>query len=138
MKATMAIALLILLAGGSLQAQNSDTAVVYKWVDENGVPQYTDRPPSDTEAQRTAIVTRRTDPAAVQARIDEQASRTAELVEQRREEREEGADAAAQRAETEEQRRANCEQAKQRLETYETSRRLYKPLPNGGTPIPLR
>ena len=41
---------------------------VYKWVDEDGVPQYTDRPPNTADAQSTGIRSRRTDPSAVMAR----------------------------------------------------------------------
>lgn len=113
-------------------AHAADDVTVYRWVDDDGVPHYTDRP-QDTAGpvERTAIRSRRTDPAELQARVEARA----DLEEARNTRREQAADAAAEsedrRRETEAQREANCEQARQQLETYETARRLYRPLPGG-------
>ncbi len=122
---------ILLLALGLATAAQADETAVYLWVDQNGIPHYTDRPPDDVNARRTLIQARRTDPSAVQARVERdrdlrQARRT------RRQDAEEAeAEEAATRAETLQQRQRNCEQARKKLQTYETSRRLYRPLPNG-------
>ena len=44
-------------------------ATVYKWTDEQGVPHYSDQPPVNAESEALPIRYRRTDKAAVQARI---------------------------------------------------------------------
>jgi len=113
-------------------AFGTDEVTVYRWVDEDGVPHYTDRPEdAPGNVQRTEIRSQRTDPAQLQARVE--ARRDLEAArETRRDQQEEAADEARQRREeTREQRAANCERARQQLETYETARRLYRPLPGG-------
>ncbi|MDJ0927238.1 MAG: DUF4124 domain-containing protein [Gammaproteobacteria bacterium] len=125
--AIIGIAALQLLLGVAF-AQND---VVYKWVDEDGIPQYTDRPPMDVDAQPTGIKSRRTNPAAVQARVDAQSDSNAARSQRRQEEAEDAAAAEDERMANLKQREENCKQARQQAETYETSRRLYRPLPNG-------
>ena len=104
---------------------------VYKWVDENGVPQYTDRPPTTATAERTKIHSQRTRPSSVQARNESLSDQIA-IQKKRRKEQEEDKQRAEQiREKTLEERARNCEQAREREELYMGSRRLYRPLPNG-------
>lgn len=105
---------------------------VYKWVDNEGVPHYTDRPPTSGEATRTGIRSQRTDPNAVIARVEQQSEQFAEQNSARQEADAAGDEAAAARKKTMEEARANCEQAQQRAQNYNTARRLYRPLPDGG------
>ena len=99
---------------------------IYKTVDDNGVPVYTDRPPYPG-AKPLGITSRPTDPEAV-------AEESARLL---------GADSpdlvpppsagqapdpAAEAAAREEQ----CRLARERAQGYATSQRLYEPLPDGG------
>lgn len=126
--ATTACLLLTALIGASAVASET---TVYMWVDEDGVPQYTDRPPDDADVHPTRIQSRRTDPEAVQARVQQDRDLRQARAERRQQDEEAAAEEAARRNETLQQRQANCEQARQKLETYENSRRLYRPLPNG-------
>lgn len=99
---------------------------IYRSVDENGVPVYTDKPPYPG-AKPIGIHSRPTDPEAVaqeQARLlgegnpnlapppPVQAARDPEAE-------------AAQKAE-------QCRLARERAQTYANARRLYEPLPDGG------
>ena len=104
---------------------------VYRWIDRDGVPHFTDRPPSDANAEMTGIRSQRTDPSAVQARVQQQTETATEAAQRREDSDEEREAAAEQRAETRAQRKANCQQARERLQTYSTARRLYRPLPDG-------
>lgn len=115
----------------TLPALAADEVNVYKWTDQEGVPHFTDRPPSSADAQFTGIRSRRTDPASVQARVGRENQAADEAGTRRDEGDETREQAAEQRRETLAQREANCQQARERLETYETARRLYKPLPSG-------
>jgi hypothetical protein len=116
-----------LLAG----AAAGDETPVYKWVGEDGIPHYTDRPPAAAEVEQLDIRYRRTDRQAVQAQL----ARKAELAEAARTRETQEAEVAvteqAERAEVARQRAANCEQAKSRLTRYDTAHRLYRPLPDG-------
>lgn len=105
---------------------------VYKWVDNEGVPHYTDRPPNSTEATRTGIRSQRTDPNAVMARAEQRSEQFAEQNEARQEAQTAEDEAAAARQKTMDERKANCEQARERAATYNTARRLYRPLADGG------
>ena len=131
MKAAIIIIAALQLSLGVAFAQSGDSSMVYKWVDDDGIPQYTDRPPMDVDAQSTGIVSKRTNPAAVQARVDRQSDSNAARSQRREEEAEDAAAAEDERMANLKQREENCKQARQQAETYETSRRLYRPLPNG-------
>ncbi len=126
---SLAIATLIVaLAAANAAAEEFS---VYKWVDENGVPQYTDRPPTTAMAERTGIHSARTTSSSVQARKKSLNERIKTQQTRRKEKREDQANADQQRQQTLEQRAANCEQAREREKAYMGSRRLYRPLPNG-------
>jgi len=105
---------------------------VYKWVDDEGVPQYTDRPPNAAEATATGIRSRRTDPSAVMARAEQEARQESQQADTFNAAEDEASSTAAERAQTLDERRANCARARERAETYNTAQRLYRPLPDGG------
>lgn len=105
---------------------------VYTWVDDKGVPHYTDRPPNSTEATRTGIRSQRTDPNAVMARTEQRSEQFAAQNEAREKAGEAADEASAARQETVAERKANCEQAQDRAQKYDTARRLYRPMADGG------
>lgn len=125
-KASLVLCSLLFVATASANEFN-----VYKWVDEEGVPHYTDRPPMTARVEETGIRSRRTDPAEVEARAQQQREASDASANQREEAADDESLAAAERAQTLEERAANCRSARERAEQYTTARRLYRPLPNG-------
>lgn len=102
---------------------------IYKWTDEEGNAHYGDRPSGEESEERLDIVSRPTDPARVQARVE---SRHAAK------EQPEQAAPAEPAGPTEEELRAQaaeraekCETYKARLQKFVTSRRLYRHDENG-------
>ena len=130
MRASVALAAVLGLAtlAASATAEEVD---VYRWVDNDGIQHFTDRPPSGAPAELTGIRSQRTDPGAVQARVDRESESYTEAQKRRADQADERDEAAAERAETRQQRAANCEKARERLETYSTARRLYRPMADG-------
>jgi len=120
-----AVISLALTLGGPAAAQS-----VYRHVDENGVVNFSDRPQSGA-TETVDIAVSRTDNEAIRAQ--QQSEQELAAVRQIREgqDAEDAATAKQDAAEAHAQRQANCEQARARSESYETHRRLYKPLPNG-------
>jgi hypothetical protein len=119
-----ALLLVLLLIG-----INADAATVYRSVDDKGTVEYTDRP-DGKNVERVVVRTQRTSTTA-KARPSVAAQRAANSGQA-----EEGEpEIKAEQGPTEEEIRANkennCRIAKQRLETYVTSRRLYRELPEG-------
>ena len=101
----------------------SATAGVYKWTDETGRVHYSDKPPK-TAAEELDIVTRRTDPEQLTARLRQDEPRQETIV----------ADQSEQ-ARLEEERRVrreeNCDRARQAMASLMSATRVYEPLPNG-------
>ncbi len=122
--------LLLLAALMAMPAAANDFSV-YKWVDGDGVPQYTDRPPASADAEQTDVRSQRTDLDNLQARVGNQADINSERAAQRDQAREDADEAEKLRAQTRAERQANCVEAREQLETYETSRRLYRPGADG-------
>lgn len=120
MAALLALALTVPAAGLA-----SD---IYKWVDEDGVVHFGDRPAEDTRVEAVQVASERTDPAEVRARVEARRSARAEPA---------GDPAAAQglteeEIEAQERERAEkCTQFKERLQKFLTSRRLYREDENG-------
>jgi len=114
----------LLLAAGAWAAD------VYKYVDEQGRPIYTDRPQT-LPAERLDIESGRTDPVAVQERLArEQAAREQAGVE-RTEARQAAADRRDAQAISEKDKAERCAAARQRYDRYMTSHRLYEDLGDG-------
>ena len=120
MAALLALALTVPAAGLA-----SD---IYKWVDEDGVVHFGDRPAEDAQVETVQVASEPTDPAEVRARVEARRSARAETA----------GDAAAtqdlteKEIEAQERERAEkCTQFKERLQKFLTSRRLYREDENG-------
>jgi Domain of unknown function (DUF4124) len=96
---------------------------IYKWVDENGVVHFGDRPADDVVVEVVHISSERTNPAAVQARVQARMKAATAA-----EETVPGAEALTEEEiEARERERAEkCTMYKERLQTFLTSRRLYR------------
>ncbi len=109
-------------------------ATVYKWVDDQGVPHYSDQPPANAASEALPIRYRRTDKSTVQARA--KANETPEDAANPREEQQDADATAADAATTDReknlaQRAATCKKAQERVANYSQAQKLYKPGPNG-------
>lgn len=106
-------------------------ADVYKFVDEQGRVQYTDKPQT-LPAERLNVRSQKSDPAATQARAEEERKR---LEASNRARQTGSANAADQRDAAElnaKDRAERCTKARERYDNYMMSQRLYEPLPDGG------
>lgn len=144
MRALSAILLLLAvpLTQGAESTQASDEAAeestpppqpavrVYRWVDADGDVHYSDTP-LDGNAERTAYVSKRTDPAEVSARRDRQrtAVREAEIEDEFLGQRE-GRD-----AEWREEQERRCKLARDYFQKVNTQPRLYETTDDGGRRI---
>ncbi len=129
MKRTTCIATLALATLGAGTVLAGD---IYRYTDADGNVHYGDRPAGVPSEERVAISSKPTNPAEVQARA--QANSRNETAE----EDGSGADAVdddrptrAERAAAERERAEKCQQYRDQLETYVTSRRLYRETEDG-------
>jgi hypothetical protein len=104
-------------------------ADVYKYTDEKGNVQYTDKPRT-LPAQRLDVKTQKTDVVAVQARQDEEMKRMQESDKARREGAAAKADDKAAAQLTAKDKAERCVKARERYDSYMASQRLYETLPN--------
>lgn len=121
---------LILVIPSAAVAQD---ASVYKWVDADGVPHYSDQPPADAAAQELNIRFRRTDRSMAQnqAKPKAAAGETTPAEAMPTPDSESVTAEEAERQQVLAERRATCEKAKERVAKYSNARRLYKPGPDG-------
>lgn len=116
----------LIMLGTTAQAEKE----VFRWVDENGVVHFSDRP-IDPRAQPTGVYFKPTDPTAVSNRLMREES-TAQQAEQGTEVREEPpSEGTTQLAQEERIRKLECEAARKRFQTYTEAPRLYETLPGG-------
>jgi hypothetical protein len=110
----------------------AQTASVYRWVDENGITHFTDLPPESADVQNTGIRYQRTNPAAVQARLNQ----NQEAAQANRENLAEASERAAETREekkiSERERKERCQKAREQSTSYDTAHRLYRRTPDGG------
>ena len=115
------------LAATAVMADN-----VYHSVDADGIPIYSDRPSNDGSVETLEMNIQPTNLSA----IEQEKKSAAELANAAKiregYEAEDAAEAEQIQATVAEQRASNCAAAKQRAEKYNTNRKLYKPLPDGG------
>lgn len=124
-KLIIAIAsMLTLAATGAAMAGD-----IYKWIDKDGNVHYGDRPAGE-QTERVAIASRPTDTAKVQAMVAARAEARALAVEEQAAAAATGPTQEELRAEARE-RAQKCNTYKQRLQTFVTSRRLYREDDNG-------
>lgn len=110
---------------------NARAQTIYKWVDGEDVTHFSVQPPLGIEAERTSIKVRHTNRQALQARSTATAQRNAAVATRKQHEKEQAAEDQIQAKNDQQMRVENCEKAKTRLLTYNTARRLYRPLENG-------
>lgn len=128
--AKLLLSLALVAAAGQAAAEKE----VFRWVDDNGVVHFSDRP-IDPRARSTGITFSATDPA----RIREQELRQWEQEQQseadaRDEEQQRPAEEAMEanrKAQEERIRQLECNAARERFATYTTAPRLYESLPGG-------
>ncbi len=118
----IALTTLVLALGGPALANE-----IYKWTDDEGNVHYGDRPSGEPTEERVFISYKRTDGAAVQARV---AARR-ENDEIRREARADDARSEEEIRAEREDRKKKCDDYRAKLETLVTSRRLYREDENG-------
>jgi hypothetical protein len=105
-------------------------ADVYKYTDEKGNIQYTDKP-ATLPAERLNVQSQKTDVVALQARQLEEQQRTNATNQARQQANTQRADErkASETAATDEAEQ--CKKARERYDSYMNSQRLYESLPNG-------
>lgn len=116
--ATLAVAA---IAGSALAGD------IYRYTDAEGNVSYVDRPTGAPTEERVPILSKPTDPTQVQARLQSRFGRA----DADSGEMEEDPPTRAERAEAERQRAEKCQQYRDQLETYLTSRRLYRETSDG-------
>lgn len=118
-RATAALLALALTVPAAVLASD-----IYKWVDDNGVVHFGDRPAEDTAFEIVHISSEPTNPADVQARVSARAAAKETVP---------GAEALTEeQIEARERERAEkCTMYKERLQKFLTSRRLYREDENG-------
>jgi len=123
----------LLLAGIlSLSVMSNGYAqVIYKWVDGDDVTHFGALPPEGVKAERTTIRLKQTNRRALRARIDSTAKRTAAVATRKKHEQDQAAENQTEAENSRTIRAENCEKARTRLLTYNTARRLYRPLEDG-------
>lgn len=104
---------------------------VYKWVDAQGIPHYSDQPPMDKPTEELPIRFRKTDRGALQARTQARAELEAAGEIREGQEAEANDVAEADRQKVLAERQANCKSSRERVAKYRTALRLYRPGPNG-------
>ncbi len=125
--------IVLLLAGILFMGvmSNISAQVIFKWVDDEGVTHFSEQPPFGVEAERTSIKLHQTNRQALQARIDTTAKRNAAVATREKHEQEQAAEDKVLAEKQQQLRTENCDKARTRLLTYNTARRLYRPLENG-------
>jgi hypothetical protein len=116
----------VALATGSAAMANE----IYKWTDENGDVHYGDRPSGSATEQRMALSYRRTNTGALQQRVKSHADSVAARQE-RKAEAAEAEQAAEEKAAEAAANAKKCDGYRAQLETFVTSRRLYREDENG-------
>jgi hypothetical protein len=96
---------------------------IYKWTDADGNVHYGDRPIEGAQPERLAIASQPTDPAVIESMTAARAKARTEAAETKV--AAEGPSAEELRAEAE-ARTEQCASSRQQLQTFVTSRRLYR------------
>ncbi|MGH8534366.1 MAG: DUF4124 domain-containing protein [Gammaproteobacteria bacterium] len=104
-----------------LQAQGSDGAEIYKWVDDHGTAHYGERPQNKGAVKLTV-----TAKPSVGLRDQERFKRQERLLEVFEEEGQEKAAAAQEKRLEKEKRNQNCVLARRQLFNYERASMIYK------------
>ena len=124
---TLALAACVLAGGLASQAASAD---VYKYVDDKGVTQYTDKPHT-LPAQRLGLASQRTDPEAAKARAEEESKRAQESANSAQKNAAQAKEQTAAAEMTAKDKAERCVKARERYDQYMNSQRLYKAGPDG-------
>ncbi|HEY0939221.1 MAG TPA: DUF4124 domain-containing protein [Steroidobacter sp.] len=116
--------LLLTLAAAPLVA-GSAFADVYKYTDEKGNTQYTDKPPS-LPAERLSVKSQRTDVVAVQERQKQEQQAFTKSDESRRKAAEQRNDQRATQEANAKDKAERCAKARERYDRYMNTRRLFE------------
>jgi len=130
LKAGLALTLSFILIAHTPGA-SAQTASVYKWVDDNGMTHFTDMPPDSATVQNTGIRYRRTDPNAVQSRVNENQDAAQANQEKFAKDSEQAAETREEKRISAREREEQCQQAKELNKSYDTAHRLYRRTPDG-------
>jgi hypothetical protein len=123
--------LVLVLAGAFAGVAVAQESAVYKWVDAQGIPHYSDQPPMDISATELPIRFRRTDHGIIQARAQDKAELEAASAIREGQEADVAAAAEADRQRLLAERASNCKMSRERVAKYSNAMRLYRPGPNG-------
>jgi len=121
--------LLLTLTSATLVA-GSAAADVYKYKDEKGNIQYTDKPPQ-LPAERLSVKSQRTDVVAVQERAQAEQKQAAEASEQQQQARADAADQKQAKQLSATDKAERCTKARERYDKYMNSQKLYEAGANG-------
>jgi len=110
---------------------NAYGQAIYKWVDEQGITHFSEQPPLDVEAERTTVSLRHTNRQALQTRLDNRTLKNEAVATRKQHEKEQASEEQARDERNQQIRTDNCDRAKTRVLTYNTARRLYRPLEDG-------
>jgi hypothetical protein len=120
---TLTLATLVLLAATA-------GADVYKYVDEKGNVQYTDKP-ATLPAERLNVQSQKTDTVAAQQRADADVKRIQDADKARNKTANQQSDQSAASELSAKDKAERCIKARERYDTAMNSRRLYQPGDNG-------
>lgn len=123
-------ALLITAAAALVTGGVTVASEIYKWTDGDGNVHYEDRPVANAPVERLAVVSRRTDNSAVQARVsaNREARAAAKQVESEAPSEMSKAELQAEKQKRQEQ----CQTYRDRLQAFLRSQRLYREDEAGG------
>jgi len=117
--------LLLLTLTTAALAAGTAVADVYKYKDENGNIQYTDKPPQ-LPAERLNVKSQRTDIVAIQERQDAEQKQRAAANQQQQQARAQTADQKDAAQFTAKDKAERCAKARERYDTYMNSQRLFE------------
>lgn len=113
-----------------LSAPASAEKEVYRWVDDDGVVHFSDRP-IDPRARPTGMYFETTDPNEIQQRLMREDYEQNEQNFADTQQAESAAEEATRKAEEARTRDLQCNAARERFNVYTTAPRLYETLPDG-------
>ena len=117
--------LLLLTVAAAPLAAGTANADVYKYIDEKGNVQYTDKPPS-LPAERLNVQSQKTDVVAVQERAQAEQTARAQAAASSRAQANASAEQRAANEMSAKDKAERCIKARERYDSYMTSQRLYE------------
>jgi hypothetical protein len=127
---TMLRSTLLLTLAASMFIANLASADVYKYTDDNGNVQYTDKPRT-LPAERLNVQSQKTDVVALQARQEAETKRLQEADKARQQASRQQADQQQASQLTATDKADRCVKARERYDTYMASQKLYEEQPGG-------